>query len=286
MCVIVYQPELDNRVSKKTIRQCWETNPDGAGYMFSDGKRLVIKKPFKHVRQFVRSYHADHAKFGRLSGFVLHFRIATHGGLTEQNTHPHKLAKGYAGLAHNGILPTKYIPPCGSPLSDTVHFCKTVIGKAKASQLMDERYHAELGTMIGKGNKFVIMDRFGSVGIVNEKVGHWQGVRWYSNLHHRNDYNVWGFSAASLLPCYDDAHPYQSSQTGNPYNANTDGRIDWANTDDDDNPIDDDYYSYWKRQQNNEEREEWLAWSAQQECDELNREAIESLEWDNITRSA
>jgi hypothetical protein len=180
MCLIIAQEIGDTIVEPEVIRSAWDHNPDGAGYMFCDGDTLIVRKPFFKLKELRRAYHADFAQFGGVSPFILHFRWSTHGAKDETNTHPHILASGRVGLVHNGILP--FEPPKGSTISDTVFFCRTVLAHRQPDQLVSVKYGKTLEQMIGVGNKLVLLANSGKLSIVNEKVGSWDGLRWYSNL--------------------------------------------------------------------------------------------------------
>lgn len=45
MCVICYIPKNKN-ITRKNIEDMFFTNPDGAGFMYSDGKKVYFKKGF------------------------------------------------------------------------------------------------------------------------------------------------------------------------------------------------------------------------------------------------
>ena len=131
MCIIVYKPANVDFPSWNTLKTCFEHNPNGAGYMFSDGKQVHIRKGFMTWAEFkkdLKPYKNGTNKYP----FVMHFRITTHGGTSQGMTHPFplsssadKLKKLYGttdvGIAHNGI-----IQMCGGAknLSDTAEFIK------------------------------------------------------------------------------------------------------------------------------------------------------------------
>ncbi|WP_288593365.1 hypothetical protein [uncultured Victivallis sp.] len=133
MCVAIYKPENVQMPSLDTLKKCWEANPDGAGFALctsGDKYAIEIHKGYMTWKQFKAAFE----KY-RLADFagdmLLHFRIATHGGISPGNTHPFSLTgdvkllkhtnilTNYA-LIHNGILPIK---PEGD-ISDTMEFCR------------------------------------------------------------------------------------------------------------------------------------------------------------------
>lgn len=132
MCVAIYKPKRVNLPSLEILKQCWDANPDGAGFaLLTGGERAIeIHKGYMTWKQFVAAY--EKYRLAEFNGdLLLHFRIATHGGVSPGNTHPFSLTKdvkllkhpnvrtNYA-LVHNGMLP---IEPEGD-ISDTMEFCR------------------------------------------------------------------------------------------------------------------------------------------------------------------
>lgn len=183
MCLAAYQPAGTPAMPKEHFENAWEANHDGAGYMFASKGELFIRKPFYDLESLRTQYEKDHAEYGAESAFVVHFRFATHGNKLAGNVHPHELCDGKAGLVHNGIL-KDFDPAWGSDMSDTAWFCNTVLAMRPVEQMTDEKFCDALGNLIGLGNKFIIMDANGSVAIVNQESGQWDGENWYSNSSH------------------------------------------------------------------------------------------------------
>jgi hypothetical protein len=118
MCIIVVQPKKKT-ISKKRLEACFANNPDGAGYMFSHNRGLVIRKGFFTFDSFYRSYKLDWLDYGKTSYFILHFRIATHGSVDITNCHPHKLSNRLA-FVHNGIFRVANTIKAADHKSDTM----------------------------------------------------------------------------------------------------------------------------------------------------------------------
>ncbi len=134
MCVAIYKPENVKTPNLETLEKCWNANPDGAGFaMISDNSKYAISihKGFMDWEDFVKAYYqyklADYQ--GRL---LIHFRVATHGGVSKGNTHPFPLTSDIKllksqntlcnfALIHNGMLP---ITPSQKNISDTMELCK------------------------------------------------------------------------------------------------------------------------------------------------------------------
>lgn len=182
MCLAIMMPVGAN-VPDEHLRNGWDNNSDGAGYMFVAGGKLVIRKPYYRFKTFKADYTQDKAEFGDLSPFVVHFRFGTHGDFTEVNVHPHSLCNGNVGLVHNGVL-SEFDGCIGKEdLSDTAFFCRTVLALRKRSQLLGGKFGQYLADLIGTENKLVMLGNDGRVSIINDGAGVWDGNIWYSNTY-------------------------------------------------------------------------------------------------------
>lgn len=112
MCVIVVQegkfPGWD------IMKNCWDKNPDGAGYMFQIDGQVHLSKGYMSFETLKRSVMASVPDYKHAT-IVYHFRIATHGTVTPNNTHPYPYSNVVEhmralelrcglGVAHNGMI--------------------------------------------------------------------------------------------------------------------------------------------------------------------------------------
>lgn len=130
MCIICYKPSGAQFPSKTKIKTMFKNNPNGAGFMYSDGKAVYIQKGFMTLGEFNTALNRvrEHTEYP----FVLHFRITTNGGTSKGLTHPFPLSADIKeltatqstvdiGIAHNGIIPmTAY----ANKISDTAEFIR------------------------------------------------------------------------------------------------------------------------------------------------------------------
>lgn len=114
MCIAVIKPKNVEFPTKKELSNCFTSNPHGAGFMYSDGNNLIIKKGYMTFDSFYKAFQNEKIDKSKLVFF--HFRIATHGLIDGGNTHPFPVVndvsllrkvdlkfKGY-GLIHNGVI--------------------------------------------------------------------------------------------------------------------------------------------------------------------------------------
>ena len=139
MCVIVYKP-TGQTLDEKDIDLMWSKNNDGAGIAYfatvdnNPKLTVIIEKGFmklSHLKKRLDELFKDYGDFS----LAVHFRNATHGGVTEELTHPFAISKDEdaalgvfdntfdAALMHNGV-----IHGFGSETkSDTLEFITTVL---------------------------------------------------------------------------------------------------------------------------------------------------------------
>lgn len=139
MCIIVAKNAGIPMPSIEILRNCFDNNPDGAGFMIAAKNNVYGFKGLMTFEEFADELARAEKRFGRLDKLpvVLHFRITTHGSSVAGNTHPFPLKGGYRemrktqwcadqGFAHNGIiLQTSHDPDIKKhKVSDTMVFAK------------------------------------------------------------------------------------------------------------------------------------------------------------------
>ena len=113
MCIIVAKPAGKKLPSKQTLMNCYANNPDGAGFMYADGKTVHIDKGFFDFTDFYDALLS--IKDITNTSIVMHFRISTAGSINEACCHPFPVSSNLADLsateidnrvcvAHNGII--------------------------------------------------------------------------------------------------------------------------------------------------------------------------------------
>lgn len=112
MCVICVSKVGVKQPTIKQLRNMFESNPHGAGYMYCKDGRVVIQKGFMTFDDLIQQLRLE--RFGVDDAVVYHFRISTQANRKEM-THPFPLTSNLentkllnvsckCGIAHNGII--------------------------------------------------------------------------------------------------------------------------------------------------------------------------------------
>ena len=173
MCIAIMKSE-NKKINKATLQRCYNANPDGAGFMFAENKKLTVKKGYFTFKDFYKEYKPHENK-----QVLLHFRIKTHGPINKNNCHPF-LVNNSLGFIHNGII-SGY---GDNKESDTIAFNNAILKKLVAkhgnNSLFDDPMVELIENVIGY-SKLVFLDRHGNYRIMNESKGDWHDGVWYSN---------------------------------------------------------------------------------------------------------
>ena len=131
MCVAIVKPVGAKVPSLKTLKKCWDANPDGAGVAYNaEGGGIAIRKGLMKWKEFEKFF--KRFKNAKHLTIFIHFRIKTHGAVSAGNTHPFPLSADPATLRqcvgvfdsvmmHNGVLP---LHPTIDDGSDTMELAK------------------------------------------------------------------------------------------------------------------------------------------------------------------
>lgn len=173
MCIAIYKPK-DKVLSLATLKECYTSNPDGAGFMYAENKKLHIEKGFFSFQSFYDAFKKHETKQA-----VIHFRIKTHGKIDTTNCHPFAVNNAI-GFVHNGI-----ISGFGDANhSDTIGFNQSIlqplVSKWGNLALFQDPIIDLIEGRIGY-SKLVFLDRHGNHKIMNEHKGTWDDGVWYSN---------------------------------------------------------------------------------------------------------
>lgn len=182
MCIIAIQTN-GNFITKKTLRNCWDNNGDGAGLMYAKDGKIVVKKELDSFTKFYE-YKREADNYG--GNIVLHFRISTSAGINLLNVHPFKV-NNEVQFCHNGILDIKV--PKDSQINDTQIFNNSILRNLPKDFQYNHAIMQLIEQTIGERNKFVFLDTLGNYFIINEQAGNWDNGNWFSNNSYLYSYS-------------------------------------------------------------------------------------------------
>ena len=160
------------------IRNGGFTNDDGHGWAVANATEIRVGHSM-NLEAAINDLVAARQEMG--GAVVFHSRWATHGEYGLFNVHPFKVTENSV-MAHNGILPSKYLPNKGERRSDTRLFVDRVAKDAVSHNGVPSRRMAKrIAEEIGYGNKLVFLGVGPVARIVNAWAGEWVNGVWYSN---------------------------------------------------------------------------------------------------------
>lgn len=215
MCLAIVKPQ-GATIDWNNLFQGYTRNNDGCGFAFARKGEIVSAKGLLKWNKF-KKLAAD-ANSEEVQSLI-HFRLATHGGVRNTLCHPFVFEAGNKefALIHNGVFSD--ITP-GKDESDTSAFVKeymTFLFSLSEDPLHDERVKHIVSKLIGS-NKVAVLDSNGAALMW----GGWNGSGWdrvgdsyYSNLYWRSyvstpatsSGNVTSYNGSSTvgygaLPCH------------------------------------------------------------------------------------
>lgn len=206
MCIIVAVPAGIEIPSDETLKQCFRSNSDGAGFMWSDGKRVNIRKGFMTWESFKAALDAelDAGHIYTDSAVVLHFRITTSGKTQPKCCHPFPISSDKAqlqatstesrfGIAHNGVIHGRNTY---DGWSDTMDFVASVV--APLARMHPSFMYSDDAMELLKGaclSKLAIINHAGEMRLVGEFKE--DGGVFFSNTSYLP--TVWSYSTYSNI---------------------------------------------------------------------------------------
>jgi hypothetical protein len=182
MCIIVHKPKGET-IDLPTLKRCFEANPDGAGYMFLNKENNTVwgNKGFMTWNSLVQSLEdsgfVNKNQLTKKVAITLHFRRATHGGVTPGNCHPfpcdaqtENLKAQYwesdIGVAHNGVIAI----PVRKSMSDSQEFIAKVLSQPGIKNNLDDEGVQNVLTMATRGSRLFILKADGSYILIGDWV--------------------------------------------------------------------------------------------------------------------
>jgi hypothetical protein len=184
MCLLITQTNNSPALSDDWLADFYSYNSDGVGVMYEQAGSLIVEKILPTSADDFVHFYRNHIQ-GKNCAF--HLRMRTHGDTDLTNCHPYEVLNQQEHgvdmwLMHNGILSTGNAGDTSK--SDTWHYIRDYLRPMLAGNpafAFTPEFRHLIGSHIGSGNKFVLMDNFGNMSTVNQKSGvYWAGL-WLSN---------------------------------------------------------------------------------------------------------
>ena len=172
MCIAIAKPIGVEIPNDDILTNCFNNNPDGAGFAFNHNNEVVIRKGYMKLKDFLDAFHKYDEKFNfKNRGVLIHTRITTHGGTNPQMCHPFPINSDEGALkkieycspfavVHNGIISlTSSEATKKQDMSDTAIFVQKYLTKiAKNKNWFNNKANIELiYELIEKGEKVRIL---------------------------------------------------------------------------------------------------------------------------------
>ena len=212
MCIIAFKPTNIAFPDEQTLKNCFENNPHGAGFMYAYNDVVHWQKGYESFKSFKKALNKAREITGDKVPYVMHFRIATQG-YEKCMTHPFPLSSDMKKLkklsgdcnicvAHNGILD---ITSDGSKeYSDTMKFITDYLVYIirNYSWWKDDRTKKLIENLID-GSRLAILDKKGHCELMGKGWVEENGI-WYSNSSYSYEKQVYTYAPCGTL--YDDGY--------------------------------------------------------------------------------
>lgn len=146
MCIIITKEKNAKPLPRKCFENAWDNNPDGGGILFNDGKTTTLIKGIMTKDEFLKKVKLANRKE---CSFIIHTRIATHGSVKPENTHP--FVSKTLGFAHNGTMNVKPL----EDKTDSESFFLWTIAEKTFKWCEDNKFLLDMAT---DGSRCVIFD--------------------------------------------------------------------------------------------------------------------------------
>ena len=212
MCLIIQKPAGMN-IPQWIVESAYKRNSDGFGLMaYNKARQKPIMLKFKdrttkQIEELLGHYTEQE--------IAVHFRMATHGEVSQELAHPFRLADNSL-LMHNGILSAYCPTERDGRVSDTSKFCAEFMNtriEAHREYLRSEDSEREITKAIGSSNALAIMHTDGALKLY--------GSRWlsYEGMQFSNSY-AWDcpvYGKTSYTSSWDDDDYSQDYVDGSKY---------------------------------------------------------------------
>lgn len=205
MCIIVVKDKYNSLPKTEYLENCFDNNPDGAGFMYTKRGKVIIDKGYMTYKSFIKQYNKLCRKFNNFENkaLIMHFRIGTAGTNSAKNTHPYpitdsisQLHKTYIktdlGMAHNGII-HNYNPSAKEKkldINDTQNFIiKYVYSLYSHYKDFYKNEYILAGLDDITGSKLAFLDKNDIISLVGEFEEDENGIKYSNDTYKHNWYS-------------------------------------------------------------------------------------------------
>lgn len=197
MCIIVSKEKYKEIPKKKILKNCFENNPDGAGFMYTYNGKVIVEKGFFTFEEFYkRLMEVNKIVNLKNKSLVMHFRIGTSGGYSEGVCHPFPISNKIGdiesieticdlAMVHNGIIPNFVY----GKFSDTQNFVKDFVyplSKINRKFLKNKNALNLLYKQCGE-TKLCFLDKNDKITYVGNFITY-KGIKYSNATYKNNDY--------------------------------------------------------------------------------------------------
>lgn len=196
MCVICVKGKGIAYPEEKYLKNCFENNSHGAGFMVPYKDKVRIRKGFKTYEDFKAALDRMRERVGDDAPCVMHFRIATQG-YDRGMTHPFPLSSKMGGMtalksscnigvAHNGIL--ELTSDGAKNYSDTMKFIADYLSLIiRNFDWYKDKRSVKLIERLIDGSRLAIMDKNGAINLLGKGWIKDKSGCWYSNDSYKRE---------------------------------------------------------------------------------------------------
>ena len=167
MCIIITKEHSAAPLPEEIFDIIWTNNPDGGGILYNNGKKTILKKGLMNKNDFIKAAKEVNKKG---YSYIMHTRIATHGSIKAENTHP--FVSKYLGFAHNGTFAVEPFPD----KTDSETFFVGALGEKKFSWCENNKFLLDMAT---HGCRCAIMD------LATGKIMHLCEADWQTDIKYK-----------------------------------------------------------------------------------------------------
>ena len=227
MCIIIVANK-NKKIPNEHIKLASELNCDGFGMSASVNNKLFVYKSISmNSDDIIKLYNS--IRQVATGDIVLHFRLATHGDISDKLCHPFYVNKDLV-MFHNGVIRDSVSGYNGHNKneSDTKAFVNNVLKNFKKGFQNNETIMNMISTSVGEYNKLCFLDNTGKTSYTSsDNWVEYNGIL-YSNTDVLDDYDNCNYiNPATMEYTSEDYYDYYSDSEYNDEHIEYKDNIDY-----------------------------------------------------------